>query len=164
MRKSLNGLTRKAFYFQYFWSAGCGAGSRCCSEAAPLAAAAAWGGHAGRKAAGNFGQPSLLHFKSEEDLSLVSKAQPEIRAISGAPGLRISVCKKGFDHQLAFVIRGLCFSLAPGLPQLHGLHFADSFNFHLWFSCAWGLRRCTHIIVLAWFMALVQAHRCSSEQ
>lgn len=50
-----------------------------------------------------------LVYKSEEDLSSISKAQPEIRAVSAAPGLCISVCKKGFDHQLAFVTLGLVF-------------------------------------------------------
>lgn len=45
----------------------------------------------------------LVH-KSEEDLSSISKAQPEIRAISADPGLSVSICKKGFDHQLAFVL------------------------------------------------------------
>lgn len=47
-----------------------------------------------------------LVYKSEEDLSSISKAQAEIGAICAAPGLCISVCKKGFDHQLAFVILG----------------------------------------------------------
>lgn len=42
-------------------------------------------------------------YNSEEDLSPVSKAQPEIRTVSGAPGLGISVCKEEFEHQLAFV-------------------------------------------------------------
>lgn len=52
-----------------------------------------------------------LVYKSEKDLSSVSKAQPEIRAVSAAPGLCMSVCKKRFDYQLAFVILGLLFSL-----------------------------------------------------
>lgn len=101
------------------------------------------GGDAGRKAICSSG---LAQF-SEESLSLVSKAQPEIRTVSGAPGLRFSSCKEGLC-----IILPLSFFkifLPPlGLTQLHCFHPADSFNFHLSLSWARGLTICMGIAVL----------------
>lgn len=54
----------------------------------------------------------FLVYKPEEHSPSISKARPELRAASAAPGLCLGVREKGFHHRLPFDILGLFFGPA----------------------------------------------------